>query len=438
MCIRDSIHVGGYGASGNNYGIRFSSDDTSSHWHIYSDSGGELAFGRHGTVGSGEKVRFDADGNVGIGTNNPLNPLYVKKGGGTHLMALETSYASDRTGRGQLSWRDASNITGAIWTEYDGSQVSMRFGNLYNSGYNTNSSMIIRGNGNVGIGTTSPAQKLHVVGNAEINGSIHLDGSTTSSGGISYGTGTTQPSVWFWGEDHASYPGQIHIVSRSDNAAAHSGQISFWDYTGSSWNRNMLIEKTGNVNIGTSTAFTVGGTAKLSIASNNGVYLTAGNSNSDLIYSRRQGTAHFQSQTYNGGNNGVIEHNPYGGKVGIGTAGTVSSTFQVEEYGIDTTETSSTATTQIAIHTFAKATFRSARFTVQVTNSTDSTYHTTELLLVHDGTTANITEFGEIHTGSAVEATFDADVNSGNVRLLATPASTDTMAFKVVCHSITA
>ena len=111
--------------------------------------------------------------------------------------------------------------------------------------------------------------------------------------------------------------------------------------------------------------------------------------------------------------------------------------FQVEEYGIDTTETSSTATTQIAIHTFAAATFRSARFTVQVTNSTDSTYHTTELLLVHDGTTANITEFGEIFTGSAAEATFDADISSGNVRLLATPASTDTMEFKVVAHTVT-
>ena len=120
----------------------------------------------------------------------------------------------------------------------------------------------------------------------------------------------------------------------------------------------------------------------------------------------------------------------------MGTS-TPKAKLQVEEYGIDTTETSSTATTQIAIHTFAATDFRSARFTVQVTNSTDSTYHTTELLLVHDGTTANITEFGEIHTGSAVEATFDCDVNSGNVRLLATPASTDTMAFKVVCHSIT-
>jgi hypothetical protein len=124
------------------------------------------------------------------------------------------------------------------------------------------------------------------------------------------------------------------------------------------------------------------------------------------------------------------------GEVGIFNA-SPKARFQVEEYGIDTTETSSSATTEIAIHTFPIADFRSARFTVQVTNSTDNTYHTTELLALHDGTTANITEFGTVFTGSAIEAQFDADVNSGNFRLLATPSSTDSMEFKVVCHSLT-
>jgi PKD repeat protein len=121
--------------------------------------------------------------------------------------------------------------------------------------------------------------------------------------------------------------------------------------------------------------------------------------------------------------------------VGIGTTAPQAK-LQVEEYGVDTTTTSTTATTQVAIHTFAAATFRSARFTVQITNSTDSTYHLTEILMIHDGTTPSITEYGTIFTGSA-EATFDADISSGNVRLLATPATTDSMAFKVVAHTIT-
>ena len=124
------------------------------------------------------------------------------------------------------------------------------------------------------------------------------------------------------------------------------------------------------------------------------------------------------------------------GYLGIGTIDPKAK-LQVEEYGIDTTTTSSTAVTQIAIHTFPIADFRSARFTVQITNNTDSSYHSTEILAIHDGTTANITEFGEVHTGTSVEATFDADVSSTNFRLLATPSSTDSMTFKVVCHSLT-
>ena len=47
--------------------------------------------------------------------------------------------------------------------------TSMVFGSLYNSGYTTNQTMIIRGNGNVGIGTTTPAYRLSVVGKMALN-----------------------------------------------------------------------------------------------------------------------------------------------------------------------------------------------------------------------------------------------------------------------------
>ena len=117
----------------------------------------------------------------------------------------------------------------------------------------------------------------------------------------------------------------------------------------------------------------------------------------------------------------------------LSVTGNISS--GIYEIGDDTTSTSSTS--QTTISQFSASSVRSCRFTVQVTNSTDSTFHTTELLLVHDGTTPGITEFGTIFTGAAAEATFDADISSGNVRLRATPASSDSMTFKVVRHMIT-
>ena len=108
----------------------------------------------------------------------------------------------------------------------------------------------------------------------------------------------------------------------------------------------------------------------------------------------------------------------------------------MESYGIETTLYNTSAVTQVGITTFKKAEFRSAKFMVQATNTTDSTYMIAEILLIHDGTTPSITEYGIIFTGSAREATFDADISGDDVRLLATPGSTDDITFRVVSHQI--
>jgi hypothetical protein len=123
------------------------------------------------------------------------------------------------------------------------------------------------------------------------------------------------------------------------------------------------------------------------------------------------------------------------GNVGIGTTNPQAQ-LQVKQLGINVNQSSVASTSQYTCDSMSATIFRSARYTIQITNVTDSTYHVTEILLIHDGTTPAITEFATIFTGSAAEATFDADITSGNVRLLATPASTDSMQFKVVRHSI--
>ena len=204
-------------------------------------------------------IHTTRDSKLGIGTTAPLNPLHVKKSGGTHLMALETSYSTDRTGRGQLSWRDSSNITGGIWTEYDGSQVSMRFGNLYNSGYNTNTSMIIRGNGNVGIGTGSPANPLHIVDSRNYAHSTTADSSTNMAGlrvtnsnnnsnwaGIWFATGSAIGSHW------SGIAG-----ARTNHASTWGTHLSFFTHEDATQNitqatERMRIDSSGNVGIGTS------------------------------------------------------------------------------------------------------------------------------------------------------------------------------------------
>ena len=118
------------------------------------------------------------------------------------------------------------------------------------------------------------------------------------------------------------------------------------------------------------------------------------------------------------------------------SAGIIALTIDTQaNISASTVTTTSTAVT--TVNSFTASEFRSARYTVQITNSTDSTYYITEIILIHNGTTPEITEYGTISTGAAVEATFDADISSGNVRLRATPASSDTMVFKVVRTALT-
>jgi hypothetical protein len=83
-----------------------------------------------------------------------------------------------------------------------------------------------------------------------------------------------------------------------------------------------------------------------------------------------------------------------------------------------------TATTanQVA-DSFQTASYRTAKYLVQMTAGSD--YHSTEILLIHDGTTVYMTEYGTIFTNASL-GTFDGDISSGLVRLLVTPANINT------------
>lgn len=129
-------------------------------------------------------------------------------------------------------------------------------------------------------------------------------------------------------------------------------------------------------------------------------------------------------------------------RVTTGTTGT--GDILVRSVNLDSisslnSETANTATvTQTQIASFTAATYSSGKFVIQATDSVSGEVHVTELLIVHDGTTAGATEYGSIYTGAAPLATYDVDINAGNVRVLATAASTNSTIYKVTENLITA
>ena len=124
-------------------------------------------------------------------------------------------------------------------------------------------------------------------------------------------------------------------------------------------------------------------------------------------------------------------------RVGIGVATPleklhVDGAIRID--GVSNLETATATlatTTQSVIDTFAATKYRSCKYTVQATNTVTSEYQIIEILLIHDGSTAYVSAYGLVYTGSAELVAFDADINSGNVRLLATAASSNQTVYKI-------
>jgi len=96
--------------------------------------------------------------------------------------------------------------------------------------------------------------------------------------------------------------------------------------------------------------------------------------------------------------------------------------------GGDTQTATTTSTTQTAIASYATSTSLGIEITVVATDTVATERTITKLLVTHDGTTAVATQYGEVNTNTAV-ATFDVDISGGNVRLLATAASSNSTNF---------
>ena len=101
---------------------------------------------------------------------------------------------------------------------------------------------------------------------------------------------------------------------------------------------------------------------------------------------------------------------------------------------LTTTSTSATTLDSIAV-----ASFRGAKYSITVSDATGGVFEITEVHVIHDGSSASITQFGTVLQGGSSElGTFTVDINSGNLRLRVASASTNSTVykFKRIDHSV--
>jgi hypothetical protein len=255
----------------------------------------------------------------------------------------------------------------------------------------------------------------YATGNTVVKGTLTADGgiTTTTTTALTLDSGTT---------------GAIDV-----GTSANAKTITIGNATGAT--SLVLNAGTGAINIGTSVAKTItigNSTGATAIALNSGtgnIVLTATTGSVQLVATG----ANIITATTNGTERMRIDAS---GNVGIGINPTakldVSGDIRVNSivnFSAEATTLATVVSTQIS--SFAVASFRSAKLIIQAYNSVNGEVQISELLVAHNGVTAIATEYGIVFTGTSPFVTYEVDISSGNVRLIATNTTANSTQYKI-------
>lgn len=126
--------------------------------------------------------------NVGIGVTTPISKLHIKGTGS--LLRLDApapaiSFFNESVNLGSLFLNETDGSMNFTTPSLSGGSIRFNPGNLLNT--------IFTNTGRVGIGTTTPAEKLDVNGNINLNGVLKFNGSAGGVGQMLISNGNSAP-----------------------------------------------------------------------------------------------------------------------------------------------------------------------------------------------------------------------------------------------------
>lgn len=275
---------------------------------------------------------------------------------------------------------------------------------------------------------------LVISNNLTVSGNLTIGGNTTT---VSANNLSINDSIIYVANNNTANAVDIGIVGNfTQGIYQHTGLVR--DHLDGTWKlfSNVISEPTTTVNFTgayydalrmgalQATSANIGGTDIL-------VYSTSAYAHANSAYEYGTNGFNQANAAYAHANSGYALAN----SSIQNTGGTINGSLDV--YGTITQYDSSTYSgnttlatiTQTVVTSFPASNWRTAKFTVQVTDTVSTKYHSTDILLIHDGADVRKVEYAVVTTAGEL-GMFDADINTGSVRLLFTATDTNSRTIK--------